>query len=1052
MHRSNAPLMSPLLGVALTILGATVYLVTMSRGPFPGESARLIASYTGLLPMLPTGQPVWHLLALLGRAIPGVGPDTLLNVVSALLGGVSVGLTYAVVRRLIRYTLHDNMHFAANADRTGMLGGVCAALFLAFSSAFWTVSTRAHTLSLGITLLLGVAWLLLRFTETGHTVFLYALCALLGLAAVEFATVLLFVPIFAFWTFYLLWQRDLIRTGIIARGTAWLLFGLSAYLWGAWLISSTEAYELSQHESYWDVLVYTWRNQYLLLARSLPRVGWLLVVLMTVVPWAASMILMKRGLSGEWDWGFGLLHIVLTVISIGMLFNIPIMPWPMFGQSNLLVTPYLLGAVVYGYVICYWFQLAQWRQIRAETDPSRRRASVACGAIAIAGLVVSIIPLFRNYADTNARGAGHVNALVHEIINDLSDDACLVTDGVLDANLVIAASRLGRDDVKVVNLFGGRSAPYVQHVLNILESPTLAGLGDVGVGPILKEWIRGHPEDMRRAVVMPVSDIWEGSGHVAVPDRFGFVGSNSADLNITSVEESERFWTAVVPGLQDLAAGGNDMLTAIGAHYLRHLSLIANDLGVAMEDQGDDGRAFALYDRALAILPDNVSAKLNQYTMIEQGRHEGSADEYRQRLDAVVERAGKRTVWALAHTYGYVRAPAASIDLGMVWAASGRRSAALREFNRSRSVQFEAPPAARAALADVYLKQFDLDTSQDLYRSVLDEQPQNLHALLGMSRIASARGEIDEARTWAGKAADAGAPESAILLESALLALQQRELSDGRALLESLVLQAPADPTAWALLSDTVSRLNDQEALARCKQSMLRLESKNYLVYAALGAIASGEKDIKQAIAFYESSLARKPSSVSIIRRLAVLHLADGQESKAMQYVRILINRDSGDSFGNWMLARLQVERGELEMAESTLKRCMTRHPHPVIMNDLAVLLLEQARFEEAERVLKDGLQRWPGLYLGWSNLARVLMASDRDQEALVAFRNSLQINASDPRVHVHAVELFIKLGEDEKARGMLKVLRGKQDSLPDDYKSRLDALLTAMSSGTEAS
>jgi len=285
-----------------------------------------------------------------------------------------------------------------------------------------------------------------------------------------------------------------------------------------------------------------------------------------------------------------------------------------------------------------------------------------------------------------------------------------------------------------------------------------------------------------------------------------------------------------------------------------------------------------------------------------------------------------------------------------------------------------------------------------------------------------------------------------------LIALQQRELSDARALLESLVLQAPADPTAWALLSDTVSRLDDREALARCKQSMLRLESKNYLVYAALGAIASGEKEFKQAITLYESALARKSSSVSSIRRLAVLYLADGQESKAMQYVRILINRDSGDSFGNWMLARLQVERGELEMAESTLKRCMTRHPHPVIMNDLAVLLLDQERLEEAERVLKDGLQRWPGLYLGWSNLARVLMASDRDQEALVAFQKSLQLNASDARVHVHAVELFVKLGEDEMARGMLKVLRGKRDSLPDDYKDRLEALLAAMGSGTEAS
>ena len=69
-------------------------------------------------------------------------------------------------------------------------------LFLAFCAPFWFVSTRAHPASFDVFLLLFSAWVLLRFTLDKTPALMYLFAFLYGLGITEFATFIVWAPVF----------------------------------------------------------------------------------------------------------------------------------------------------------------------------------------------------------------------------------------------------------------------------------------------------------------------------------------------------------------------------------------------------------------------------------------------------------------------------------------------------------------------------------------------------------------------------------------------------------------------------------------------------------------------------------------------------------------------------------------------------------------------------------------------------------------------------------------------------------------------------------------
>ena len=206
-------------GPILFLVSLIVYMLTLARDAVIGESARLIVQHTGLDPFPPLSHAVWGSLAQSVSILSGSFAVVILNLLSAVFGALSVYLLYNLVVRIPHDRTAEEAESKFPAAPVQALSGLVAALVLAFCAPFWIVSTRAHTASFDVFLLLLVTWFLVRFLETKRFGYLWVFMFLYGLGFTEFATFIVLSPVYALCVLYAIWRsgvRKMVRPILIS--------------------------------------------------------------------------------------------------------------------------------------------------------------------------------------------------------------------------------------------------------------------------------------------------------------------------------------------------------------------------------------------------------------------------------------------------------------------------------------------------------------------------------------------------------------------------------------------------------------------------------------------------------------------------------------------------------------------------------------------------------------------------------------------------------------------------------------------------------------------
>ncbi len=86
-----------LVGLGLVVVALVVYLITLSQGAFPGVSAALVTSHSGLFPRFTPASPLWTALVGLVRVVSGGHFVQALNLISAIFAAASVWLLYSLM-------------------------------------------------------------------------------------------------------------------------------------------------------------------------------------------------------------------------------------------------------------------------------------------------------------------------------------------------------------------------------------------------------------------------------------------------------------------------------------------------------------------------------------------------------------------------------------------------------------------------------------------------------------------------------------------------------------------------------------------------------------------------------------------------------------------------------------------------------------------------------------------------------------------------------------------------------------------------------------------
>jgi tetratricopeptide (TPR) repeat protein len=832
-----------------------------------------------------------------------------------------------------------------------------------------------------------------------------------------------------------------LRWGRVLPIAACLVVGLLTYGLTAWRFMGSESFQSSFPASGYGRALYTvLKMHYGLVVRSLPKLGWLLVIIVGIVPWLAVLMVGRRGLNAEKDWGLYILHFMLTGLTLAVLFNAPFAPWALLGPWRLIVTPYLLLAVAFGYLVAYWFLLPRM-YMDDDEDPVHLRWRERVGWIP--ALLLLALPLAAgvlNFKASDARAAGAVNGYARAVVESAGTRTWLLTDGVFDDNLLVAAREAGRP-LRTLNLRYANHPPYLSYIGRQFDDLRLRSLAEIDLLAFLREWMTSDARFTEQVAFMTLPDLWLSSGFQPLPDRALFLGVRAvSEVDPSSLWEShQEFWNR--PFVAGLAAARQArMIGPLAGHALRHLSMVANNAGVVLEDLGWQKQAFASYVKARELDNDNISAMLNQATLIDRGYATPDKDRIQAELKVMVEGLkAKIQVWALARTYGYVRIPQAYADMGMVWALSGEPGMAVAGFKKAIELEPGARDQLTYGLAAAYLAQDQSQEGEALYRGLLEKNPADARALVGLSRLLALGGKFEEAGALLDRAGKAGVSKDRIAMEYAALHLAAGDLSRARIVLQELTDLKPELSTAWAMLAAVLMQQKDTQALIDCERKLDRIKEKDFIVLFILGQIAVGKGDTTGARVLFDKAQALRPSNPLVLEQLLGLDIREGREDLAGLHVRSLLLIDPEHAFANQVLGSLQLKRLQYGLAENSLRKSVARRRAPEALNDLAWVLQERGQLEEAESLVREALKANDKSPAMWDTLGVILMKRGALDEAETALKKSVSLYADDPGVQVHLVELYAKKGDVQRAAELAGVLlaRGSELTVSDREKLR---------------
>lgn len=597
-------------------VSAIVYITFLCTEAYPGIPANLIVTCSGLSPKMTPLNPIWHILVALLSKLSFIPTALTVNIAGAILSAVSSGLVYLIVRTVI-VKLGTGSPRHRNRIRTAArLGGISAAFSLAFCAPFWAAATRGHPATLHMLTFLLTLWFVLEFLLTRAPFKLMVAAFLCGLGTLESPAFLVAGPVFAAFVLCFLWIYDRIRERVIVSAGLCGFAAVCLSCVAAWRFTGTEGYELGGYAGYLSVLRFFWASQLHILKTSLPRIGWLMIMITSAVPAITAISVARDTLSEsssrnfylrERRWSHPLLHLVLTAATVACLWNVAsLAPWEIAGIDRAMLMPPLLICLTFGYLAAYWFVLptSWWRSSRRPVKVWTRTYL----GHALAGILLALSATFpfRNATRADSREGEAATAFAEDIIDCLDNQQWLITDGFLDDQLRIVAARRGRV-VHFLDMSQANNPSFMTYVESLLTSEREKSAARLGPALLIREWIRNEGNRPAKAAFLVAHKLIEDNGLVAIPNRlFSIPSAHMKPINLDALlAKHERFWKKIQPRL-DLSASPEEGASAVHRYMSRLISTVAGQLAALAEDTGRTEDARRVYSEARKICPENT--------------------------------------------------------------------------------------------------------------------------------------------------------------------------------------------------------------------------------------------------------------------------------------------------------------------------------------------------------------------------------------------------------------------------------------------------------------
>lgn len=1071
-----------LYALGATLLATLVYGITLVGYVYPGESAHLFTQWMGMDALDLPRHPVWGaVVKAVGGMSFGASVAARLNLVSLVCGALSAGLVCLLVGVFVRLTIsqEDTVKYV---DGASAVAGIVASVAFIFSTAVWQSSTHLEYRMFDVFLALALFALFVPMVRWPKLLLLLAGLLGVGVAAglVESVIFLPLLPVFLLGVvvtavrvdrgFYL--PAELFLTMFVVF---FLVFVSSVT--GSFLdLPSAEAGGMLNSGDVLDRMMAVYAHEMRQWfgggdASLETSLGWLFILILAVLPFVACGFAAPRGLNNERTWSQYFFHSAMTISGILALAT-PLAPADLMRLSgNEPVATTTLVCVYCGYLAAYWFMLARVplpvveyeKERMGEIVFGRRLAPVVLGLFLGIAALSSLVNAFSTSTD---RGT-FADICANEVLDRLGTRTWLVTDGTLDDNLRNAAASRGQE-LNLICLQRAEDDSYLKELGALVRAKglsaghaNLARSAELGVLPFLEDWLMGDPDIASKVAIFGAPDLWFKAELQPVPECIFFGGVKDVKTldGAKALADFNAFWEKIEPRLNLEGVKGSralyevtDALDRKRLWLRRHVGLIANNLGVALQDLGMNKEAYGLYDLVLKTIDcDNVCALFNEFEMARSGVKEAAVHktEIERQLKAIVDDPQRRySLWSLSRFYGYIRAPEIFARMGHEWARSGQRGEALAQLRRASDF---VPVDRRAGLlnmmAAIYASGNQVQKSREVYQQVLARDAGNHDALMGLMNLALQNGEIDEAKRLLTKAVEASPNKESSGFDWALLHLMNNDFASARLAIQKVTYLQPKSLRAWSLLAGVLLQQYDQ--MTDKKEQAKLLDELENSILPKMEAIADSPRDyhVLMTRAFVllrrggdsrakardvlVMAYAMRPNASAVGDMILNVDISLNDGESAAKHARRILRQDRRNRLANYVMGSLRLKEADYATAEEYLRISVEAdHPIAAAQNDLAEVLRRRGKSDEAERFARAAIKTAPELYVAWETLGSSLLDQNKElDEAEKCVQTAIDLSkknkAEDIRMLITLARVQIAKKDLGRARGTLRTLRG---------------------------
>ena len=1022
--------------VGFGLAAAVVFFASVADFAYPGESAAILARLAGV----GGAQSVAHPLFMAFARLCGGG-----NMLAPVAGAFGCLLLFAVVGCHVFFrTPKSDRH----RDRPALIAAAAATLVFAFTPAVRSAATHLEPRLFDFVWALAGLALALPFAL--RSTWPVWPCALLmglvgGLGAHDSVLVTLFVPLEAVVVFRLAARR---------RCNPFVHVALLAVSF----VLSLAAAGLAFAQTPVEVLLASHRE----IARWMLPKGWMFVLLFAWLPLAVCALAVRRSLNGEGGLSQRFTHVALTFAAI-LSVATALSPSSLLRPVGILpVASSAAAAATTGYLVAYWWM--------------RRRRAIAVVSGGVLAFVFVANAAWNLFVFDGEAGA-FADRLAERVLADLGGRRWLVTDGVIDNHLRLAAVRANRE-LQLVSLNRDLDRGYLDELAELVGREGLGGeknaelklSASLGVLPFLNDWFACDASVKTNVAVWGAPDLWYAAGITPVPELLFFGADERVSPDWTGWKELDVLLKVPKGWGSYRDRGETDPVERLRHALRRHVGLVANDRGVYLQDRGDNDAAWKMYELVLnEIDRDNICAIFNEVAMI--GVDHPSAVAKRRDLERMLKAAvddpkRRYLLWQLGAYYGYIRDPGAFVRLGHEWARSGRPGEALAQIRRAIDI---VPDADRVSLmnlmAALYASDNDRVESRRIWQEALSRNSADHAALVGMMQLELKGGDYSKAMDYLERASKAASDSRQAQLDRAMLAMMKRDLPASKAALRKLVDADAKDLQAWSLLAAVVFQQSDaskseaeKKALDEELESVILpameragVAAENYYVQAVKGflLLRKGASARREARSAFIAAAKARPDVAASQEMVIGLDISLGDRAGAESHAREILRRNRNAPLANYAMGSIRLGDGKLAEAEVYLRKAADApRPPPLALNDLAEVLRRTRRFDEAEYYARKAVKAAPKMAAAWDTLGAVLLDADKtldEAESSVKRACELSKTASggdgDVRMLVSLARVQLRRGDKLHARVTVRKVEARVQELSAFERREFEAI-----------